>query len=74
LAYPKELKARYGVAPSPDETDLSVMEDIAHKRMLLTRGGEVDYARTSEMLMDEMKKNMFANVSFEKPEDFYGLE
>lgn len=69
-AYPKELKERYGVTPEPEETNLSVMENIARKRMLLTRGGEVDYARTSEMLMDEMKKNLFANTSFEKPVDF----
>ncbi|QSX08716.1 ribosome biogenesis GTPase YlqF [Alkalibacter rhizosphaerae] len=68
--YLEELKDRYGVSPQKESTDLEVMETIARKRMLLSKGGEVDYARTSAMLMDEMKKNIFANVSFEKPEDF----
>lgn len=69
-AYPKELEERYGIKIDPSATDLELFTAIGEKRMLLTKGSQVDYPRAAEMLMDEMKKNLFGKVSFERPEEF----
>jgi ribosome biogenesis GTPase A len=66
-AYPEKLHDRYKIEFDENTTDLEIMDKIALKRKLLARGGEIDYARTSEMIMDEIKKTTFGKISFEWP-------
>jgi ribosome biogenesis GTPase A len=66
-AYPEKLQDRYKIDFDEESTELEIMETIALKRKLIARGGEIDYPRVSEMIMDEIKKTTFGKVSFEWP-------
>ncbi|MBF7095825.1 ribosome biogenesis GTPase YlqF [Alkalibacter mobilis] len=67
-AYPNVIYDRYKVEFDENTTALELMESIARKRNYVIRGGEIDYSRTAEMLMDEIKKTTLGKVSFEWPE------
>ncbi|NTW71711.1 MAG: ribosome biogenesis GTPase YlqF [Eubacteriaceae bacterium] len=66
-AYPELLKDRYKVDVDNEKSDVEIMEDIGVNRKFITRGGTVDYSRTAEVLMDEIKKTLTGKITFELP-------
>ncbi len=64
--YPKLLVDRYKLDRIDGET-IDVLDNIATNRGFIIRGGELDYLRTSEMLLDEFRKGKIGKVSLEKP-------
>ena len=42
------------------------MEDIAKKRGAISRGNEIDYSRTTDIILDEFRKGVIGNISLEK--------
>lgn len=65
--YSDSLMDRYNIEFSPEDLDINVYEKIALKRGLLLPKGEIDYTRTAEMLLDEVRKAKIGLISFEKP-------
>jgi len=67
--YPKKLCERYKIDPSEAE-DLQpweLFELIGKKRGFLISGGEIDYARTAVMLLDEFRGAKIGRLTLEEP-------
>ncbi|MFZ7119801.1 MAG: ribosome biogenesis GTPase YlqF [Eubacteriaceae bacterium] len=65
--YPKNLEERYDISIDTSEEDLAIYEKIALKRGFIQKGGLIDYARTAEMLLDEVRKTKIGKISFDIP-------
>lgn len=50
-----------------DKTPLEVMESIGKKRGCLTKGGEMDYTKVSNIILDEFRKGTLGNITLELP-------
>lgn len=66
--YPHALQQRYGVEYSKDinqENDdiVSIIENIAKSRHYTIKGGEIDYDRTSVMIIDDFRKNRLGKIT-----------
>ena len=48
-------------------TALEVMEEIGRKRGCIIRGGEIDYTKVSNIVLDEFRKGIIGNISLETP-------
>ena len=67
-AYPEGLLERYKL----DGEDLALpavelVEAIGRKRGFLVSGGEIDFTRTSRMLLDEFRSGKMGRISLEQP-------
>lgn len=66
--YPEMLCERYKLKEIPeDATDGELLELIGRKRGFLVRGGEIDYERTANMLLDEFRSCKIGRISLERP-------
>ncbi|MFZ7132080.1 MAG: ribosome biogenesis GTPase YlqF [Eubacteriales bacterium] len=68
--YPTKLLERYAITINDLDEDITLYEKIASARGFIQKGGNIDYARTAEMLLDELRKGKIGKISFEKPPDF----
>ncbi len=64
--YPTLLEKRYNIEIK-DNNPLEVMELIGLKRGCIIRGGEIDYTKVSNILLDEFRKGIIGNISLEFP-------
>lgn len=64
--YPKLLEERYDLDIS-GMTGLEVMEAIGVRRGCIIRGGEVDWTRISNIVLDEFRKGIIGRISLERP-------
>ena len=67
--YPEMLSARYklGDMSSLEElTDLQLFELIGKKRGFLISGGEIDYERTANMLLEEFRSAKIGKITLDK--------
>ena len=69
--YPALLTARYKLKPEDlaDTTDFELAERIGRRRGFLISGGEVDFLRTSNMLLDEFRGGKLGRITIEVPEE-----
>lgn len=65
--YEKELCARYKLDDISGKTALEILENIANKRGCKISGGEIDYTKVSDIVIDEFRKAVIGNISLEKP-------
>lgn len=65
--YPQSLIERYNIEVDPNDEDITIYEKIAQKRGFIQKGNNIDYARTAEMLLDELRKTKIGKISFERP-------
>ena len=73
VSAPELLCTRYklGAPASIEElTDFELFELIGRKRGFLISGGEIDYERTSRILLDEFRGAKIGRISLELPEQF----
>lgn len=61
------IKARYNLS-SLNEDNIIVLEDIAKKKGLIIKGGEVDYSRASQMLIQDYRTAKLGRISLESPQ------
>ncbi len=61
------LVKRYNI-DIKEKTPLQVMEAIGEKRGCIIRGGEIDYTKTSNIILDEFRKGIIGNITLEFPE------
>lgn len=65
--YPQNLIERYHIEIDPEDEDITIYEKIAYKRGFIQKGKNIDYARTAEMMLDEVRKTKIGRISFETP-------
>ncbi len=66
--YPQLLRERYKITEDIDDLmPYELFELIGRKRGFLVSGGEVDYARTSTMLLDEFRAGTIGRITLERP-------
>ena len=67
--YPEKLYERYKISPeeAQDLMPYELFELIGRKRGFLIAGGEIDYARTAVMLLDEFRGAKIGRLSLEMP-------
>lgn len=68
VRYPKPLETRYKMKELP-ETPEAVLELIASKRGGLRAGGEIDWHKASEVLLNDLRGGHMGRLSLEVPED-----
>ncbi len=66
--FPNLLKSRYNVEII-DKTYLEIMEEIGRKRGALVKGGEIDYSKVSNIVLDEFRKGVIGRITLEYPEE-----
>jgi ribosome biogenesis GTPase A len=45
------------------------MELIGSRRGCIIKGGEIDYTKTSNIILDEFRKGVIGNITLELPKD-----
>ena len=65
--YLAKLCERYKLSDIENKTDLEIMEEIGNKRGCKISGGEIDYTKTANIIMDEFRKNVIGKISLERP-------
>lgn len=66
--FPNLLKSRYNVEII-DKTYLEIMVEIGRKRGALVKGGEIDYSKVSNIVLDEFRKGVIGRITLEYPEE-----
>lgn len=66
--YPDLLKMRYNVTEL-DEDFIDVYETIGRKIGAIITGGEVDYNRVSDYILNDIKNEYINNITFDRLED-----
>lgn len=62
----KLLVNRYNISIE-DRSYLEIMEAIAQRRGCIIRGGEIDYTKVSNIILDEFRKGIIGNITLELP-------
>ena len=65
--YLTELSTRYKLQDIEEKTPLEIYENIGKNRGYLISGGEIDYERTANMVIDEFRKGIIGKISLERP-------
>lgn len=53
-------------------TTLEIMESIGKKRGCLIKGGDFDYEKISNIVLDEFRKGVLGRITLEGPDDYNG--
>lgn len=64
---PEKVEKRYNISAKNRES-LQVLNDIAIKRGCLIRGGEIDYTKTANIILDEFRKGTIGQITLEFPD------
>ncbi|MFD2212871.1 ribosome biogenesis GTPase YlqF [Metabacillus endolithicus] len=67
--YPKRLLERYNLNEIPEEI-VPLFDEIGKKRGCMVSGGYIDYDKTSELILREIRTDKLGKLSFETPADF----
>lgn len=65
------IETRYKIETEGLST-LAIMEAIGQKRGCLIRGGEFDYEKISNIVLDEFRKGVLGRITLEGPDDYNG--
>ena len=63
--YPNQLKERYGIDYIDDDIIVN-MDIIGKKRGCLIKGGEVDYDKVINIILNDIKNGYFKNITFDR--------
>ncbi|HEY8361572.1 MAG TPA: ribosome biogenesis GTPase YlqF [Tissierellaceae bacterium] len=66
--FPNLLNSRYNI-DIENKSPLEIMEEIGKKRGALIKGGEIDYTKTSSIILDEFRKGIIGRITLEYPEE-----
>ena len=66
--YPKILEDRYGVKEL-DEDMIDVFDTIGKKRGCLIKGGEVDYDKVCNVVINDIKDGLIKNITFDRVDE-----
>jgi ribosome biogenesis GTPase A len=65
-SYKKEFLARYNLSQEEieDKKSFEILELIGEKRKFLIKGGEIDYDRTADAIIDDFRKGRIGKITF----------
>ncbi|HIR53559.1 MAG TPA: ribosome biogenesis GTPase YlqF [Candidatus Onthovicinus excrementipullorum] len=61
--YPAALEQRYQLDHAAETAPLELFDRIGQRRGMLLRGGEIDYERVSNMLLDEFRGGLLGRIT-----------
>lgn len=64
--YPDLLEDQYNIAVDENNPTWMIFDDIAQNRHLLIKGGEYDYRRTSELLLNDFRNGRLGKITVDK--------
>ncbi|WP_458352882.1 ribosome biogenesis GTPase YlqF [Peribacillus frigoritolerans] len=67
--YPERLKSRYNLGVIPQET-LELFDAVGKFRGCLASGGLIDYDKTAELVVREVRSEKMGPLTFEVPSDY----
>ena len=67
--YKELLAARYE-SIDVDAKPVEILEQIAELRGCIKKGGDIDYTKTANLLLDEFRSGMIGRITLELPEDY----
>jgi ribosome biogenesis GTPase A len=67
--YPEALLERYKLKELSTADGVELMEMIGKKRGCLVRGGEIDYEKVSEILLNDLRSGRLGRITLELPDD-----
>jgi ribosome biogenesis GTPase A len=65
--YPQVLPERYGIEILPEDKALNILEKIAVKRGCKIKGDEIDYEKTSNIIIDDYRNGRLGRITLEFP-------
>ncbi len=68
--YAGRLTERFKITDFTDKEDYEILEMIGKKRGFLISGGEIDYERTSVILLDEYRAGKLGKLTLEYPREY----
>jgi len=68
--YPERLKERYGFSEIPDEM-VDIFDHIGKRRGCFMSGGLIDYDKTAEIIIQDIRSLKLGNLTLETPEDWW---
>lgn len=71
--YPERLTDRYAMNAADGEP-LQIMEKIGRKRGCLKKGGVLDYERTSDIILQDLRSGKLGRITFEAPAEHHSPE
>lgn len=66
--YPEELKKRYNLDDIPEDI-VVLFDEIGKKRGCLMSGGDIDYDKTAELVLRELRTMKIGRITLESPKD-----
>ena len=67
--YPDQLENRYGITEVEDDYILT-LESIGKRRGCLIKGGEIDYDKVVNIIINEVKNGTIKNITFDRMSDY----
>lgn len=67
--FPYTIENRYKIIDVNAKTPMELFTEIGQKRGFLIARGEVDYSRTSQIILDELRSGKLGNITLESPAD-----
>lgn len=67
VIYPEHLKGRFKLEDPDKKTGLELLEEAGRKRGCLVSGGEVDYYRIGNIILDEFRGAKIGRITLEEP-------
>ncbi|NLY19231.1 MAG: ribosome biogenesis GTPase YlqF [Clostridiaceae bacterium] len=67
VLYPEQLKSRFKLTDLDNKTGLEIIEEAGRKRGCLISGGEVDYYRIANIVLDEFRGAKIGRITLEEP-------
>lgn len=63
---PKLLEKRYNIS-TKEKSSIDIIIDVGRKRGCIVKGGEVDFNKACEIILDEFRKGVIGRVTLELP-------
>ena len=71
--YPERLQERYGFREIPEEI-VEIFDAIGKKRGCLMAGGMIDYDKTAEIILHDIRNMKLGRLTLETPLDIHSEE
>ena len=66
--YPKKLEERYGITSYNDDLFVETLDIIGKKRGCLIKGGEIDYDKVFNVILNDIKNGYIKEITFDRYE------
>ena len=66
--YPKKLEERYGITLYNDDLFVDTLDIIGKKRGCLIKGGEIDYDKVFNVILNDIKNGYIKEITFDRYE------